>query len=120
MDELKRKRQRFYGYDIGSWLVTGTIGVAAAMTANPAWSCRAGGKRDSSVSEVPRNSGSLEGIAAARTSSKADADGPAIGVQRCRMTANFRDTNAKLMLALPPAPDALLCASHRQACAHLP
>jgi hypothetical protein len=36
MDELKQNRRRFYGYDIGSWLVTGTIGVAAAITANPA------------------------------------------------------------------------------------
>lgn len=35
INELKRNRRQFYGYDIGSWLVTGSIGIAAAITGNP-------------------------------------------------------------------------------------
>jgi hypothetical protein len=35
ISELRRKKLRFWGHDIGSWLVTGSIGVAAAVTGNP-------------------------------------------------------------------------------------
>lgn len=35
ISELRRKKLRFWGHDIGSWVVTGSIGVAAALTGAP-------------------------------------------------------------------------------------
>jgi len=35
IDDLAQKKWEFWGHDIGSWLVTGSIGVAAALFAQP-------------------------------------------------------------------------------------
>jgi hypothetical protein len=35
--ELRTKQWRFAGKDMGSWMVVGTLGVAAALTGTPAW-----------------------------------------------------------------------------------
>ncbi|OCH41418.1 hypothetical protein [Aliivibrio fischeri] len=37
IDELKSKQWKFAGKDIGSWMVTGSLGVAAAVTGMPVW-----------------------------------------------------------------------------------
>lgn len=37
IDELKAKQWKFAGKDIGSWLVVGSLGVAAAATGMPVW-----------------------------------------------------------------------------------
>lgn len=37
IDELKSKKWKFATHDIGSWLVTGSIDIAAAALGNPAW-----------------------------------------------------------------------------------
>lgn len=37
IDELRGKKWSFAGKDIGSWVVTGTLGVTAAVTGMPVW-----------------------------------------------------------------------------------
>lgn len=37
LNELREKRWKFAGKDIGSWLVTGSFGIAAAATGAPIW-----------------------------------------------------------------------------------
>lgn len=37
IDALRAKQWKFAGKDIGSWLVVGTVGVAAAVTGLPVW-----------------------------------------------------------------------------------
>lgn len=37
IDELKAKKWKFAGQDIGSWLVTGTLGITSAATGMPVW-----------------------------------------------------------------------------------
>ena len=37
IDELRAKKWKFAGKDIGSWMVTGSLGVAAAVTGMPVW-----------------------------------------------------------------------------------
>jgi hypothetical protein len=37
IDELKAKKWKFAGKDIGSWLVTGTLGITSATTGLPVW-----------------------------------------------------------------------------------
>ncbi|WP_037032621.1 hypothetical protein, partial [Psychrobacter phenylpyruvicus] len=37
IEELKSKKWKFAGKDIGSWMVMGTLEVAAAVTGTPAW-----------------------------------------------------------------------------------
>lgn len=37
ISELRAKQWRFAGKDIGSWMVTGSLGVAAAVTGMPVW-----------------------------------------------------------------------------------
>jgi len=37
ISELKAKRRKFAGSDIGSWLVVGSLAVAAAATGSPVW-----------------------------------------------------------------------------------
>ncbi len=39
--ELQSKKWKFAGSDIGSWLVTGTLGVTAAATGTPVWALAA-------------------------------------------------------------------------------
>jgi hypothetical protein len=36
IEELKRKRLKFFGHDIGGWLVTGTLEIGAAVMGTPA------------------------------------------------------------------------------------
>ncbi|MDC5486117.1 hypothetical protein NRA67_20340, partial [Acinetobacter baumannii] len=37
LDELKAKNWKFAGKDIGSWVVTGTLGIGAALTGEATW-----------------------------------------------------------------------------------
>lgn len=37
IDELRKKKWRFAGKDVGSWMVTGSLAVAAAVTGMPVW-----------------------------------------------------------------------------------
>lgn len=37
LEELRQKKWKFAGYDIGSWIVMGGIEVAAALTGTPSW-----------------------------------------------------------------------------------
>lgn len=37
MAELRQKQLRFFGYDIGSWVVTGAVEVAAVIAGTPAF-----------------------------------------------------------------------------------
>lgn len=37
INELREKRWKFAGKDLGSWLVTGSFGIAAAATGEPIW-----------------------------------------------------------------------------------
>jgi hypothetical protein len=37
IEELKAKKWKFAGKDIGSWMVTGSLGVTAAVTGMPVW-----------------------------------------------------------------------------------
>ncbi|MGD6739128.1 hypothetical protein ACP5PY_23440 [Photobacterium leiognathi subsp. mandapamensis] len=39
--QLRAKQWKFAGSDIGSWLVTGTLGVTAAATGSPIWALAA-------------------------------------------------------------------------------
>ncbi|MGY8855884.1 MAG: hypothetical protein ACKVLO_00615, partial [Pseudomonadales bacterium] len=37
LEELRQKKWKFAGHDIGSWIVMGGIEVAAALTGTPSW-----------------------------------------------------------------------------------
>ena len=37
IDDLRQRKWRFAGHDIGSWIVMGGIEIAAALTGTPSW-----------------------------------------------------------------------------------